>query len=105
MCCDLQGTRGDISKADDTYKMVHFDHATILLSGDVPAARELASRLAGVIQGFAAIPKPKDDFDLRIGLYLEAFRKEARAYKNGVIGPLPNYSVWNISRGVQSGRP
>ena len=81
LCTDWQGTRGDFIKAEDTYKIQHFDKAAILIAGDPAAAYEFACRFQNVVREFNAIEKIKGDVDIRANIYLAKLRDMASLFK------------------------
>jgi hypothetical protein len=83
-CCDWQGTRGDLIKADDTDKIIEIGTVRVLLAGDKPEAEELVDECSQAIRN---LPKSadgtRDNFDLTINQYTSALRSAVRAQEKG----------------------
>jgi ATP-dependent protease HslVU (ClpYQ) peptidase subunit len=90
LCADWQGTRGDFIKADDTYKIRHFDKAAILLAGDPDVGAEFAARFEAISREFNAIEKVPNDLDLRMGTYLSKLRNLTGTF----ISERADHAIW-----------
>ncbi len=73
-CADWQIT-GPSTAAEDYYKLRHYPHATIMISGELGAADAFCFDLYEVVRELDEIAGSKSDFEPRIGQYLAKLRE------------------------------
>jgi len=75
-CADWQIT-GPSTAAEDYYKLRHYPHATVMISGELGAADSFCFDLYEVLTELDEIAGSKSDFEPRIGQYLAKLREVA----------------------------
>ena len=78
-CCDMQMTNGgDQVRTEESNKLIYFGRGTILRTGDGSQADELVALIQPVLDSYNGVPKPPEEFDVRMSALLAELRKAVR---------------------------
>ena len=107
LCCDWQGTQGQLIKAENTDKILSFGPMSAMIAGHDEDAKELAIKCSRALKHFSSTTESAgDDYDLVTDQFLSAIRKVVDDQKQEMVRRfiMQRYALtpdvfWNNARG------